>query len=86
VVGDIHGQLPDLLTILSQSGFPSETNRYVFNGDFVDRGPNSVEVLLLLYCLKVSPVIPSELAFVMSNSIQVNESGLHPPQSWQSRA
>ena len=32
VVGDIHGQLPDLLHILDDSGFPSTTNRYLFNG------------------------------------------------------
>lgn len=32
VVGDIHGQLPDLLHILDESGLPSSTNKYIFNG------------------------------------------------------
>jgi hypothetical protein len=51
VVGDIHGQLPDLIHILEDSGFPSETNKYIFNGDFVDRGPRGVEVMCLLLAL-----------------------------------
>jgi len=51
VVGDIHGQLPDLIHILEDSGFPSVTNKYIFNGDFVDRGPKGVEVMCLLLAL-----------------------------------
>jgi serine/threonine-protein phosphatase with EF-hand domain len=51
VVGDIHGQLPDLIHILEDSGFPSPTNKYIFNGDFVDRGPKGVEVMCLLLAL-----------------------------------
>merc|ERR1719445_1142418 len=37
IVGDLHGQLDDLLTILQLAKFPSEQNRFLFNGDFVDR-------------------------------------------------
>lgn len=51
VVGDLHGQLKDLLYIVNHFGFPSETLRYVFNGDFVDRGSYGCEVLLLIYAL-----------------------------------
>ena len=47
VVGD-HGQLQDLLTIFTINGLPSETNRYFFNGDFVDRGRQGVEIVLIL--------------------------------------
>lgn len=54
VVGDIHGQLADLITIFKLSGLPNERNAYVFNGDVVDRGSQSVECLvtiLTLMCL-----------------------------------
>jgi hypothetical protein len=53
VVGDLHGQLDDLLTVLAQTGLPQfPSNVLIFNGDFVDRGPHSCEVLLVLLALK----------------------------------
>jgi serine/threonine-protein phosphatase with EF-hand domain len=51
VVGDIHGQLYDLLHILDEAGMPSLKHKYVFNGDFVDRGPYGVEVMCILMAL-----------------------------------
>ncbi len=51
VVGDIHGQLEDLLLILEDAGEPSENNLFIFNGDFVDRGANSCEVISILFAL-----------------------------------
>ena len=48
VVGDPHGQLKDLVCIFKANGLPSLSNTYVFNGDFIDRGKHSMEVLLLL--------------------------------------
>lgn len=48
VCGDTHGQLQDLYTIFTINGAPSPTNRYLMNGDFVDRGPYSVELVLTL--------------------------------------
>jgi protein phosphatase len=49
IVGDTHGQLADVLHILYQLGPPTASNRYLFNGDMVDRGHQGVEILLLLY-------------------------------------
>ncbi|CAM9136649.1 unnamed protein product, partial [Ectocarpus fasciculatus] len=54
VVGDIHGQLEDLFHILDDAGWPSPTNKYIFNGDFVDRGKKGVEVVTLLFALYVA--------------------------------
>lgn len=54
VVGDLHGQLPDLLHILDESGLPADDNRYIFNGDFVDRGQYSVECICILLALYAS--------------------------------
>ena len=50
VIGDIHGNCSDLLKLFTK--FPNDaTSRYVFLGDYVDRGPYSVPVLALLLAL-----------------------------------
>ena len=60
VYGDIHGQLKELSVLFSTFGSPNhyvgdvELVSYVFNGDFVDRGPHSLEVISLLFALKVA--------------------------------
>ncbi|KAL7722259.1 Serine/threonine-protein phosphatase [Entamoeba marina] len=52
VVGDIHGSLKDLLQYFDICGHPSETP-YLFLGDYVDRGEKSLEVILLLFIIKI---------------------------------
>lgn len=53
ICGDVHGQFYDVLEIFKLGGPLSETS-YIFIGDFVDRGYNSVETfeLLMLYKIK----------------------------------
>lgn len=65
VVGDLHGQFHDLLAILSRMGYPSPSNCFVFNGDFVDRGAWGLEIVLLLAALKVAA--PACVALVRGN-------------------
>ncbi|RLN08728.1 hypothetical protein C2845_PM11G22280 [Panicum miliaceum] len=53
IVGDVHGQLHDLLFLLQAAGFPSDKRMFVFNGDYVDRGAWGFETLIVLLAWKV---------------------------------
>nr|XP_046241369.1 serine/threonine-protein phosphatase with EF-hands 2 [Scatophagus argus] len=59
ICGDLHGQLEDLLLIFYKNGMPSLDKPYVFNGDFVDRGKDSIEILIILFSFLL--VYPSDI-------------------------
>ncbi|PSN63150.1 serine/threonine-protein phosphatase PP-Z [Corynespora cassiicola Philippines] len=52
IVGDVHGQYTDLIRMFEMCGFPPNSN-YLFLGDYVDRGKQSLETILLLLCYKL---------------------------------
>lgn len=53
IVGDVHGNLRDLLRIFSSLSNIS-VQKFIFLGDYVDRGEFSMEVLTLLFSLKIT--------------------------------
>jgi protein phosphatase len=64
VVGDLHGDIDTLLQVLGAFDYPPSRS-YLFLGDYVDRGENSIEVLLILYALKV--LFPNHLYLLRGN-------------------
>lgn len=52
VCGDVHGQFPDLIRAFEMGG-PLPKKNYLFLGDYVGRGTNSIETISYLFALKV---------------------------------
>ncbi|ELP88219.1 serine/threonine protein phosphatase PP1 isozyme, putative, partial [Entamoeba invadens IP1] len=51
IIGDLHGQYSDLLRYFDEADINNE--KFLFLGDFVDRGPRSIDIVVLIFCLKI---------------------------------
>ena len=64
ICGDVHGQFYDLLRVFEIFKYPPES-KFLFLGDYVDRGKNSLECILLLLCLKIK--FPQKIFLLRGN-------------------
>ena len=64
ICGDIHGQYYDLLRVFDILNYPPKST-FLFLGDYVDRGKQSLECLLLLLCLKIK--YPTKIFLLRGN-------------------
>jgi len=68
VIGDLHGQFRDLAYLLSPDGpisFPNQDNQIIVNGDMVDRGDMSVEIIAILSL--ISLMVPGSVHMLKGN-------------------
>ena len=64
VFGDIHGQFADMIHFIEMTGLPPK-QKFLFMGDYVDRGNNSIEVCALLFAMKI--MYPNNIQILRGN-------------------
>jgi serine/threonine-protein phosphatase PP1 catalytic subunit len=64
IFGDIHGQFSDMIHFIEMIGLPPNRN-FLFMGDYVDRGNNSIEVCALLFAMKI--MFPQNINILRGN-------------------
>ncbi|CAJ0572533.1 unnamed protein product, partial [Mesorhabditis spiculigera] len=52
IAGDVHGQYGDLMRMFNLVGFPPKVS-WLFLGDYIDRGKQSLETICLLFAIKI---------------------------------
>ncbi|KAH0571328.1 Serine/threonine-protein phosphatase [Spironucleus salmonicida] len=70
IVGDVHGQFYDVVNYFKTLALPSVAN-YIFLGDYVDRGVQSVETVMLLFLAKI--LFPSNITLLRGNHEQESQ-------------
>ena len=69
-IGDIHGRCDltyEIISLIKKDieQHPENTPKLIFLGDYVDRGDNSIEVISLLFALKVK--FPNHVYMIRGN-------------------
>jgi hypothetical protein len=72
VVGDIHGNIEDLVRIFTAVGCPPYV-KYLFVGDYLDRRKYAIKVLILFYSLKV--LFPTSIYLLRGNHEAISMTG-----------
>nr|XP_027201353.1 serine/threonine-protein phosphatase PP1-delta-like [Dermatophagoides pteronyssinus] len=65
IVGDLHGQLADLLEIFREVGWPNKNRKFLFLGDYVDRTQMGTETFALISLLKL--LMPDSVYMIRGN-------------------
>ncbi|KAL3122861.1 hypothetical protein niasHT_008773 [Heterodera trifolii] len=84
-VGDIHGQFADLMRIFAKHGHPPD-NQYVFLGDYVDKGIQSLETIVLLFYYKVKYPLNFVLLRGNHECVHMNKARFQEPVRFKSSA
>lgn len=65
IFGDVHGQYFDVFRLFDVAGFPTGKMKFLFIGDYVDRGKQSIETICLLLALKIK--FPNQFYMLRGN-------------------